>query len=297
VTAGLFRLRLPDGSLRFARGDAEDGPAELLESGLNLSALLADGSGGLASVLARATADGPVPAGSRRVAPVDTQEVWAAGVTYERSRAARVDESAEPSVYDRVYEADRPELFFKAPAWRVRGPGEPIGIRADSDWDVPEPELALVVGADLSIAGYTIANDVSSRRIEGENPLYLPQAKIYDGSCALGPAIVPSDAASPPFAVHLSVMRDGSTVVDTSTSTGRIRRPLEDLTAYLGLALTLPDGAILLTGTGIVPETDFSLREGDRVRIAIEGLGILENPVVRVGRVPPAGRQLAAASR
>jgi 2-dehydro-3-deoxy-D-arabinonate dehydratase len=225
-----------------------------------------------------------IPAGARVVAPVDVQEIWAAGVTYERSRDARAEESVEASVYDRVYEATRPELFFKSPGWRVRGPGEAIGVRADSKWNVPEPELALVVTSDLQIAGYTIANDVSSRTIEGENPLYLPQAKLYDGSCAIGPALVPVSAAEPPFEIRLRVLRDGASVVDESTSTARLRRPLEELTEYLGRALSLFDGAILLTGTGIVPAAPFTLLAGDVVRIEIGPLGVLENTVELVGR-------------
>jgi 2-dehydro-3-deoxy-D-arabinonate dehydratase len=218
------------------------------------------------------------------VAPVDTQEIWAAGVTYERSREARAEESVEASVYDRVYEAARPELFFKSPGWRVRGSGEPIGVRADSEWNVPEPELALVVTADLQIAGYAIANDVSSRTIEGENPLYLPQAKLYDGSCAIGPALVPVSAAAPPFQIRLGVVRDGVAIVDESTSTARLRRPLTELVEYVGRALSLPDGAILLTGTGIVPAAPFTLRPGDVVRIEAGPLGVLENTVELVGR-------------
>ncbi|MFL5778898.1 MAG: fumarylacetoacetate hydrolase family protein, partial [Chloroflexota bacterium] len=182
------------------------------------------------------------------------------------------------------YEADRPELFFKAAGWRVRGPGEEIGIRADSDWDVPEPELALVVTPGLEIAGYVIGNDVSSRRIEGDNPLYLPQAKVYDGSCALGPCIVPAGLVEPPFEIHLEVRRDGASVVAGDTSSSRLRRTPEELAAWLGRALTLPAGAILLTGTGIVPEGEFSLRARDVVLVAIDGLGVLENRVALVGQ-------------
>jgi len=284
MTVGLFRIALPDGSIRLARGPVDGGPAELLADGLSVEILLRRGQAGLAAALAGEGSGRPVPAGSRLLAPVDGQEVWAAGVTYERSRDARMEESAEASVYDRVYEATRPELFLKAPGWRVRGPGEPVGVRADSDWDVPEPELALVVASDLTIAGFTIGNDVSSRSIEGDNPLYLPQAKTYDGSCALGPALVPASAVSPPFPLRLVVLRGGTAIVDESTSTARIRRPLAELVGYLGRALELPSGAILLTGTGIVPGGGFSLREGDVVRIEAGPLGRLENPVVRVGR-------------
>jgi 2-dehydro-3-deoxy-D-arabinonate dehydratase len=296
VSACLFRLRLPDGSYRLARGDVTGGPAELLAPDLTLKGLLAGGPAALGEALAGSSGAGPIPQGARIAAPADEQEVWAAGVTYERSRAARMEESAEPSVYDHVYEAERPELFFKAPAWRVRAAGEPIGIRADSDWDVPEPELALVITSGLEIAGYTIGNDVSSRRIEGDNPLYLPQAKLYDGSCALGAGIVPISVAQPPFAIGLLVLRDGAPIVEAETSTARIRRDLAELARVLGRALTLPAGAILLTGTGIVPADDFSLRPGDTVRIEIEHLGILENPVEQVGS-PAEPRQATVASR
>jgi 2-dehydro-3-deoxy-D-arabinonate dehydratase len=289
VTVGLFRLALPDGSIRLAAGDVESGPARLLDPTLTIAAILRAGPTGLAEAVAEGADRGDrVPPGVRVVAPVDEQEVWAAGVTYERSRDARMEESTEASVYDHVYAAERPELFFKAAAWRVRGPGETIGVRRDSDWNVPEPELALVVTAHGAIAGYTIGNDVSSRTIEGENPLYLPQAKVYDGACALGPALVPATAAGPSFTLRLVVERAGSTVVDASTSTARIRRPLEELVGWLCQALELPAGAILLTGTGVVPETPFTLSHGDRVRIDGGPLGVLENPVVSVGRT--AGR-------
>lgn len=284
MTIGLFRLALPDGSIRLARGEVEEGPTELLPSGSTIEAILGDGAGGLTRALQlHEPSSGKVPTGTRRLAPVDSQEIWAAGVTYERSRDARMAESAQASVYDRVYEAERPELFFKASAWRARGPGQAIGVRADSGWDVPEPELALVITSDLEIAGYTIGNDVSSRAIEGENPLYLPQAKVYDGACALGPALVPADLASLPFELRLIVYRDGVPILDDATTTARIRRPLSDLVSYLGRALALPSGAILLTGTGVVPDPAFTLRDGDVVRIEAGALGVLENPVVRVG--------------
>jgi 2-dehydro-3-deoxy-D-arabinonate dehydratase len=295
VSSCLFRLRLPDGSYRLARGDVAVGPQELLAPDLTLKGLLAADRAALGDALAQSNVAGAIPEGARIAAPVDEQEVWAAGVTYERSRAARMEESAEPSVYDHVYEAQRPELFFKAPAWRVRAAGEPIGIRADSDWDVPEPELALVITSDLEIAGYTIGNDVSSRSIEGENPLYLPQAKFYDASCALGPGIVPVSVAQPPFAIGLLVLRDGVPIVEAETSSARIRRDLGELARVLGRALTLPAGAVLLTGTGIVPADDFSLRPGDTVRIEIDGLGVLENPVEQVG-LPAQATQPAQAT-
>jgi 2-dehydro-3-deoxy-D-arabinonate dehydratase len=283
MTVGLFRLQLPDGEIRLGSGTVEGGPGRLLARGLTVETILREGAGGLAAALLDpAATDEPLPAQVRLLAPLDSQEVWAAGVTYERSRDARMEESSEASVYDHVYDADRPELFFKAPGWRVRGPGADVGIRSDSAWDVPEPELALVVTPDLQIAGYTLGNDLSSRTIEGENPLYLPQAKVYDGSCAIGPALVPANAAAPPFTLRLVIVRGGADIVDEATSTARIRRPLADLVAYLGRALQLPSGAILLTGTGIVPDAPFTLLDGDVVRIEGGPLGVLENRVVTV---------------
>lgn len=289
MTLGLFRVRLDDGSIRLARGDVTVGPQRLLGAALRLDDLLAAGDG-----LERAlsTDGGDVPVGAKLLAPIESQEVWAAGVTYERSRAARAEEASDPGPYDLVYEAERPELFFKAAGWRVRGPREPIGVRSDSEWNVPEPELALAVSSDLAVVGFTIGNDVSSRAIEGQNPLYLPQAKIYDGACALGPCIVPVSQADPPFDVRLEIVRDGATLVSALTSTALIRRGFEDLTRWLGSALSLPVGAFLLTGTGIVPEPEITLRPGDVVRIAIGPLGLLENRVDAVG----AGRSKATAS-
>ena len=231
----------------------------------------------------------PVPDGTRVLAPVGSQEVWAAGVTYLRSRDARVEEATDATPYDLVYEAERPELFFKSAGWRVRGPGEPIAVRADSEWNVPEPELGLVLDRGLNVVGYTIGNDVSSRSIEGENPLYLPQAKVYDGACALGPCLVPAKAATPPFDVRMEILRDGVTEFDGSISTDRMRRAFDDLAAWLGRALSFPVGAVLLTGTGIVPDPPFTLTPGDIVRISAGGLGILENPVQSVAdRTGPA---------
>ncbi len=283
MPTAIYRLRLPDGATRLARGDVDTGPAELIVAGRTLDAALAT-RGGMAELLV-APGAGPVPVGAALLAPVETQEIWAAGVTYLRSRDARMEESeAAASVYDRVYDAERPEIFFKGPGWRARGPGETIGIRRDSTWDVPEPEVALVIAADLSIVGYTIGNDVSSRSIEGENPLYLPQAKVYDGSCGLGPAIVVADAVTPPFALRLDIARDGATTFSGESSTAEMRRGFVELAQNLGAALTFPVGAILLTGTSIVPPPPFTLRAGDVIRIAIAGLGALENTVEDVGR-------------
>jgi 2-dehydro-3-deoxy-D-arabinonate dehydratase len=288
MVEGIFRVGLADGSVRLAAGDPDGGPRRLLAPSSTIADALRSGATGLSGLLGEETGDGALIDGPVRIlAPVDTQEIWAAGVTYRRSRDARKDESTTADVYDRVYLAERPELFFKAPAWRVRGPGESIGVRADSAWNVPEPELGVVVASDGSIAGFVIGNDVSSRTIEGANPLYLPQAKVYDGSCALGPCLVPAGQVAPPLGIHLTIERDGRREFEGSTSTAEITRSLEGLVEHLMRALALPDGAILLTGTGIVPAAPFTLLPGDVVRIGIDGLGTLANPVVSVGGPAP----------
>lgn len=217
------------------------------------------------------------------LAPIDGQEVWAAGVTYFRSRTARIEESRDAgggTFYDRVYEAPRPELFFKAAGWRVRGPGAPIRIRRDARWSVPEPELALYVNSRGTIIGYTIGNDVSSRDIEGENPLYLPQAKTYDGSCALGPAVLVTDAPlSPDTEISLRVVRAGATAFEGGTTLAQMRRTPAELVEYLYRETSFPRGCVLLTGTGVVPADDFTLASGDVVEIEIAGVGRLVNRV------------------
>src|SRR4249919_2970748 len=229
----LWRVQTADGE-RLARGSVDAGPVELLEG--TLDALLAAGS-------LDAPVTGPVPAGSVVLAPVAGQEVWAAGVTYSASRSARNDESkGAHDFYDLVYDAERPELFFKAAPGRVRGPGAPIGVRADSGWDVPEPELALVISAAGEILGYTIGNDVSSRSIEGENPLYLPQAKVYRGSCALGPCIVPvADSAAPEeLEIKLRIVRGEDPVFEGSTQVALLRRKPQELVDWLFRAQDFP---------------------------------------------------------
>ncbi len=281
MTQGLFRVRLPDGSHRLAVGTPDTGPTRLLERELSLDQLLGEGMD-LSAAIALAT-DEPIPAGAHLVAPVESQEVWGAGVTYQRSREARVEEAADPTPYDLAYEAERPELFFKSSGWRCVGPDEPIGIRRDSPWNVPEPELVLVLAADMRIAGYTIGNDVSSRSIEGENTLYLQQAKTYERSCALGPCIVPVDAVAPPFGIQIEVARRDQVAFAGGTSTDEMRRSFEELARFLGAAMPFPAGVLLLTGTGIVPDATFALQPGDTVRISVEGLGTLQNPVVQVG--------------
>ncbi len=223
--------------------------------------------------------------GLQLLAPLDTQEVWACGVTYTMSRAARMRESQEPTIYGRVYDAPRPEVFMKATPHRVVGPGEAVGIRSDSAWDVPEPELTLLVTPGMHIAGYTAGNDMSSRDIEGENPLYLPQAKIYDRCCALGPWVRLADGGCDPksLAVRCAIQRGGQEVFSGETNTANIHRSLEELVEALARCNSFPAGVLVMTGTGIVPPDHFSLQDGDRVEIAIEGIGTLANPVVRLG--------------
>ncbi len=218
------------------------------------------------------------------LAPIDQQEVWAAGVTYKRSQVARMEESeSAASHYDKVYSADRPELFFKATPNRVSHPGEPVRVRADSNWSVPEPEFTLVLNPQLEIVGYTIGNDMSARDIEGENPLYLPQAKVYRQCCALGPCIQlvdgPLDLAG--TEIELEITRNGKPEFQGTTSLSQLHRTLPELARWLGREDDFPTGAFLLTGTGLVPESDFTLENGDEVAITISGIGTLKNPVVK----------------
>jgi 2-dehydro-3-deoxy-D-arabinonate dehydratase len=220
------------------------------------------------------------PAGEPDLAPIEAvHEVWAAGVTYLRSREAREVESSVKDIYTRVYEAERPELFFKSPGWRVAGHRAPIRLRADSRWNVPEPELTLVVNAHLEVVGFCAGNDVSSRDIEGENPLYLPQAKVYDGSCALGPGILLAGADEVrDLPVRLDVARGCLPLFTGDTRTSRMKRSPGELVAFLGRELSFPHGVFLMTGTGIVPPADFSLAPGDLARVVVGAL-TLENEV------------------
>ena len=218
------------------------------------------------------------------MAPLDSQEIWGAGVTYERSKVAREQESEQAaSFYDRVYRAARPELFFKATASRVAGPGQPIRVRRDSHWCVPEPELVLVLNPELKLIGFTIGNDVSARDIEGENPLYLPQAKVYDACCAIGPVITLADAMPEreSIGIRMEIERGSGIVFRGQTSIARMARRFEELIEWLGRDNVFPTGVFLLTGTGIVPPDDFTLCGGDVVRISIDGIGTLVNPVVQ----------------
>ena len=215
--------------------------------------------------------------------PIGAQEVWAAGVTYYRSRDARVEESKEAGggdFYSRVYSADRPELFFKAAPHRVSGHGQKVRIRSDSKWNVPEPELALAVNSAGRIFGYSICNDMSSRDIEGENPLYLPQAKVYDGSCALGPGLLVADETPPKSTpIRIEILRGGRTAFGGATALEQLKRTPESLVEFLFRDNSFPAGCFLSTGTGIVPGGGFTLASGDLIRITIDPIGTLANEV------------------
>jgi len=222
------------------------------------------------------------------LAPIGHQEVWASGVTYLRSRDARMDESRKSGAgtggasafYDRVYDAERPELFFKSTAMRVVGPGDEVRIRRDSTWNVPEPELTLFATSSGKIVGYTCGNDMSSRSIEGENPLYLPQAKTYDGAAALGPCLyVPKNPIDPETQIRLVIQRDGETAFAGEIAINQMKRKHTELISYLFRECTFPHGCYLMTGTGLVPADDFTLKAGDVVQITIDGIGTLENTV------------------
>jgi 2-dehydro-3-deoxy-D-arabinonate dehydratase len=282
-------------AVRLSRFAAGDGEARVgVVDGDGVTELTAAGTLGdlLALPLERIRAACASPGGAtfpvrdvELLAPVDGRmEVWAAGVTYERSRTARMAESEQSAdIYDRVYAAPRPELFFKSAAWRVSGPGQPVSVRADSAIDVPEPELAVVLNAAGAVAGYTICNDMSSRSIEGENPLYLPQAKTYLGGCAVGPWIVPAWEVPDPYAltIKLTITRDGATAWAGRAGTSALHRKIDELAAYLFREDEFPAGVILSTGTSLVPELPFTLEAGDEVSIRISGIGELVNPVVR----------------
>jgi 2-dehydro-3-deoxy-D-arabinonate dehydratase len=270
--------------------DAGRGPLAGVHDGAGVHELPVPGLAALLALplaeirdLTAAAAAGPAVAGEvTLLAPAEGRmEVWAAGVTYFRSRQARLEESGGADFYDRVYDAERPELFFKSVPWRVVTHGQPIAIRRDSALNVPEAELAIVVNSAAEIIGYTICDDVSSRAIEAENPLYLPQAKVYAGACALAPIIRPAWEISPAdLAISLEITRDGAAAWSGRTSTSQIKRPLQSLVDCLFAEQNFPDGAIVSTGTGIVPEITFTLAPGDTVTIEIDQLGILTNTVV-----------------
>jgi len=217
------------------------------------------------------------------LAPLDGQELWACGVTYLRSKIGRQEESKDAGggdFYARVYEAERPEVFFKATSHRVSAPGRPVRIRKDSGWDVPEPELTLVVTSSGKIVGYTIGNDMSSRSIEGENPLYLPQAKTYDGCASVGPCIlVTEDPLPADTRIHLEIRREERAVFQSSIAISQMKRTPRELVSFVFRECSFPHGCLIMTGTGIVPENDFTLKSGDEVLITIDGIGTLRNSV------------------
>lgn len=284
----LARIALADGEQRVALVEAEQV--------VLLDLAQVENCHGLADILASADPSGmakflvdqelaSVPRGEVTfLAPIDRQEVWAAGVTYKRSQVARMEESeTSADNYDKVYSADRPELFLKATPGRVSGPGRPVRVRSDSNWSVPEPEFTLVISPEQKIVGYTIGNDMSARDIEGENPLYLPQAKVYNQCCGLGPCVLlaeePLDLEA--TGIVLTIERDGETTFTGDTNLGQLNRTFEELLGWLTRENDIPSGAFLLTGTGIVPPDDFTLKDGDVVHIEVAGIGTLSNPVVK----------------
>jgi 2-dehydro-3-deoxy-D-arabinonate dehydratase len=279
-TYGLRRVLLEGQETLVYAG--EDGLHPLAST---LGSLLAAGRRELEQAVDAALAQDPVDAGGASILrPVDTQEVWASGVTYVRSRAARMSESVAADVYSRVYDAPRPELFLKAPAWRVPAPGAPLRIRRDSNWDVPEPELALVLTASGEIVGYLVGDDMSSREIEGDNPLYLPQAKIYDDALGLSDTIVLARECSwKETEIRVTISRIGAILYAGSVSTGAMHRSFDELVGYLFRELTHPSGVVLLTGTGLVPPDEITLDDGDEVAIEIDGVGVLRHSVYRAG--------------
>lgn len=239
---------------------------------------------GLAKFLVHQSAPAFSPEEVQFLAPIDQQEVWAAGVTYKRSQVARMEESdTAASHYDMVYTADRPELFMKATPGRVSGPDEPVRVRYDSQWSVPEPELGLFVTPGGSLCGFTVGNDMSARDIEGENPLYLPQAKVYRQCCGLGPTVLLTRDAPERqgFGIELTIERRGEVVFNDTTSAGEMVREFTELIGWLMRENEFPHGAVLLTGTGLVPPDEFTLKNGDLVSVRIDGIGTLSNPVVQ----------------
>ncbi|MFL2905425.1 MAG: fumarylacetoacetate hydrolase family protein [Limisphaerales bacterium] len=280
----LCRFKTAEGAVRIGRLQDNETVADLTAAGFeSLTALLED-----TEALAQAeAADAPtVPLATvSLLAPVERQEVWAAGVTYLRSKKARMEESDfSANAYDQVYDAPRPEIFFKSLPEKVVHPGEPVGIRADATWNVPEPELTLVVNSRKELVGVSIGNDMSSRDIEGENLLYLPQAKMYERACAVGPCIVTGadEAAIRQWTIGVEIIRSSETVFSGDTSINNIKRTFDELLDYLGRSQSFPHGAMLLTGTGVVPGDEFTLAAEDRIRITISGIGTLENPVAIV---------------
>jgi 2-dehydro-3-deoxy-D-arabinonate dehydratase len=282
------RFLLPSAAAaRVGAADSEGGVHDLTAAGIPSLAALLDADDppvAIREAVARATIRHE-PAAVRLLAPVERQEIWAAGVTYLRSRSARMEESDfSATAYDRVYDAARPEIFFKAVGEKAVGPGAAVGIRADATWSVPEPELALVMNARGRLVGVTIGNDMSSRDIEGENLLYLPQAKVYDRSCGLGPWIQPvtDEAEIRRWKIHLAIRRQGGSVFEGTASLDSLKRSFDDLCEHLWRSQSFPQGVVLLTGTGIVPDAPFTLAADDIVSIRIDAIGTLEQRVAVV---------------
>lgn len=284
----IAKIQLPGGDIRLAL--VEDQTVRLLdlkqvESCRSLADLLhSNDPVGLAKFLVDRDSEPLAHSNVKFLAPIDQQEVWAAGVTYKRSQVARMEESkAAASHYDKVYTAPRPEIFFKATPHRVSGPNQPLRIRQDTIWSVPEPEFTLVISPTLKLVGYTVGNDMSARDIEGENPLYLPQAKMYSECCGLGPCVLipesPLDRDATKIA--LDIVRGGQNVFHGESDLAQMARTFEDLINWLGKDNSFPNGTFLLTGTGIVPPDNFTLAAGDSVSITITGIGTLTNPIVQ----------------
>jgi len=281
----LCRFKNQIDEIRIGRAVDDTNLADLTAGGIeSITELLED-----ANAVARVEALGELPtvplAEVTLLTPVEGQEIWAAGVTYLRSKTARMEESDfSANAYDLVYDAARPEIFFKSLPNKVMGPGEAVGIREDSQWNVPEPELTLVINSAKQLVGYTIGNDMSSRDIEGENLLYLPQAKVYDRSCAVGPWLVMGvdESEVRKWTIGVEIERGGDAVFNGETSINNIKRTFDELIDYLCRSQTFPQGAMLLTGTGVVPDDDFTLLANDIIRVTISGIGTLENPAVVV---------------
>ena len=280
----LCRFKTAEGAVRIGRLQKGETVADLTAAGFESLAALLEDAEALAQAEAAEAPSMPLAEVSL-LTPVERQEVWAAGVTYLRSKKARMEESDfSANAYDQVYDAPRPEIFFKSLPEKVVHPGAAVGIRADATWNVPEPELTLVVNSRKELVGVSIGNDMSSRDIEGENLLYLPQAKMYERACAIGPCIVTGadEAAIRQWTIGVEIIRGGETVFSGETSINNIKRTFDELLEYLGRSQNFPHGAMLLTGTGVVPDDEFTLVAEDRIRITVTGIGTLENPVAIV---------------
>ena len=281
----LCRFKNQFGEIRVGLAVDETTLADLTSEGIRTITELLEDADCVARVEALANLPTVLLAEVTLLTPVEQQEVWAAGVTYLRSKTARMEESDfSASAYDLVYEADRPEIFFKSLPEKVVGPKKPVGIRADAKWNVPEPELTLVINSAKKLVGVSIGNDMSSRDIEGENLLYLPQAKVYDGACAVGPWIVVGvhEEEIRQWTIGVQILRNDQVVFRGETDINNIKRRFDELLDYLGRSQSFPHGAMLLTGTGVVPDEDFTLAARDVVSITISGIGTLENPVLVV---------------